>query len=93
MCADTRATASTVAYALPTGTGSSTLRGFAVEGWWIPDFASLVRRIPAMLIIEAVEDSELPQLERSAQAALCDRVPKCSRFFRLLLENAFIAHE
>lgn len=66
---------------------------FATEEWWVSDFSSLLTGTPAKLAIDALEDSELLQISRSGFDELCEKVPKFDRFFRILLQNAFIAHE
>jgi CRP-like cAMP-binding protein len=65
----------------------------AVEDWWISDLESFIRKTPATMTIRALEDTEVLQIEQSAHDALCRQVPKFERLFRLLLQNAFIAHQ
>ncbi|MCI0705968.1 MAG: Crp/Fnr family transcriptional regulator [Ignavibacteriae bacterium] len=66
---------------------------FAIEDWWIGDMASFITGEPATLAIDALEDSEVLQLEKGAQEELYARVPTFDRFFRMLLQNAFVAHQ
>ncbi|MCK9408633.1 MAG: Crp/Fnr family transcriptional regulator [Bacteriovoracaceae bacterium] len=66
---------------------------FGLEGWWIGDMASFFSGLPATLTIEAMEESELFQIERNDFDVLLDKVPKFERFFRILLSNAHIAHQ
>ena len=66
---------------------------FAIEDWWIGDMASFVTKKPALLFIEALEDSEVLQLDNPALEELYIKIPKLERFFRILLQNAFIAFE
>lgn len=66
---------------------------FAIEDWWISDLESLLKQTPATLNIEALEDTELLQIERAAHDTLLERVPKFERLFRLLLQNAYVAHQ
>ncbi|MFA5834591.1 MAG: Crp/Fnr family transcriptional regulator [Bacteroidota bacterium] len=66
---------------------------FALEGWWIGDMASFYSGQPATLTIEAMEDSELFQIDRNDFDTLLEKVPKFERFFRILLTNAHIAHQ
>jgi CRP-like cAMP-binding protein len=73
--------------------GSEYTTTLAVEDWWISDLESLIRNTPATMSIEAVEDSEVLQLARSDYESLYTRVPKFERLFRILLENAFMAHQ
>jgi len=64
---------------------------FAIEDWWTGDMYSFLTQTPARFTIDALEDSELLCLEKNALEELYTRVPKFERFFRHLLQNAFIA--
>src|ERR1700752_626247 len=64
---------------------------FAIEDWWTGDMYSFLTQQPARYTIDALEDTELLSLERSALEELYIKVPKFERFFRLLLQNAFVS--
>jgi len=66
---------------------------FSVEDWWISDMASFLSQKPALLTVEALEDSEVMQIDSKGIEELYNRIPKLERFFRLLLQNAFIAQQ
>jgi len=66
---------------------------FAIEDWWISDMASLFAGGPSTYNIDAVEDTEVIQIERKNLNALFDKVPKFDRMFRIMLTKAFIAHQ
>jgi len=66
---------------------------FALEGWWISDLFSLITGEPAWLIIDALEESEVFQLERNDLEDLYLSVPKFERFFRIKMRNAFVAQQ
>lgn len=66
---------------------------FAVEDWWISDMASLISGEPATLYIDALEDTELLQIERTQWIDLTERIPKFDKMFRQMLQNAFIAQQ
>jgi CRP-like cAMP-binding protein len=66
---------------------------FAIEDWWIGDMASFLTKKPASLFIEALEESEVLQLDLPTMDELYIKIPKLERFFRILLQNAFIAFE
>lgn len=66
---------------------------FAVEDWWISDLGSLLSQAPATLTIDALEDSELLQFDRPSLEELYRKIPKFERFFRILLQNAFVAQQ
>lgn len=71
--------------------GQEHILQFAIEDWWIGDMYSFLTQTPARYNIDALEDSELLCLERNALEELYVKVPKFERFFRHLLQNAFIA--
>jgi CRP-like cAMP-binding protein len=66
---------------------------FAVEDWWIGDMYSFLTGTPSTLYIEALEECELLQIDRAALEDLYLKVPKLERFFRILIQNAFIASQ
>lgn len=62
---------------------------FALTDWWITDMFCFVNQQPAMLNIEAVEDSYVFQLKKNDLDQLYNTVPKFERFFRILMQNAY----
>jgi CRP-like cAMP-binding protein len=73
------------------GHGKEYVVQFAVEDWWIGDLRSFLTQTPADYYVEALEDSEVFQIEFAALEELYTRVPKFNRFFRILMQRAFIA--
>jgi CRP-like cAMP-binding protein len=66
---------------------------FAVEDWWTGDLFSFLTGTPASLNVEALEDSEVLQLDKPALEQLYQQVPKFERYFRLMIQNAFVAQQ
>ena len=66
---------------------------FAVADWWITDMYCYINRLPAMLNIEAVENSSIFQLQKDHLDTLLLKVPKFERFFRILMQNAYIREQ
>ncbi|AEI50193.1 Crp/Fnr family transcriptional regulator [Runella slithyformis] len=66
---------------------------FGIEDWWVGDLYSFLTQSPATYFIDALEDTEILQITKSDLDKLYDRVPKFERFFRLILQNAFIAQQ
>ena len=64
---------------------------FAFKGWWISDLSSFLTGSLSTYNIEALEDSELLLLTRSAREELMNKIPMFERYQRLLLQNAYIA--
>jgi CRP-like cAMP-binding protein len=46
---------------------------------------------PSLYSIDAMEDSEVLLLDNTSNEILYERVPKFERYFRILIQNAFIA--
>ncbi|QEC66498.1 Crp/Fnr family transcriptional regulator [Panacibacter ginsenosidivorans] len=66
---------------------------FAVEDWWITDMYCFINHKPAMLQIEAVENSNILQLQKSDLDKLYMKVPRFERFFRIIMQNAYIREQ
>lgn len=66
---------------------------FGIENWWVGDLYSFLTQTPASFFIDALEDSEILQISKDNLNKLYERVPKFERFFRLILQNAFIAQQ
>jgi CRP-like cAMP-binding protein len=71
--------------------GSEHIIQFAIEDWWISDPNSFLSGLPSKYNIDALEDSEVLLLEKSAREKLLDSCPKMERFFRILIETNFVA--
>jgi len=66
---------------------------FAIADWWITDMFCFINQQPAMLNIEAVEKSTIFQLQKNDLDTLYLKVPKFERFFRILMQNAYIREQ
>lgn len=66
---------------------------FAIKDWWITDMHSFINRQPALLNIEALENSQVLSLEYSSLQKLYEQVPKFERFFRILMQNAYVREQ
>jgi len=66
---------------------------FAIADWWITDMYCFVGQKPAMMYIEAIEDSCLFQLTKQNLDMLFVKVPKFEKFFRILMQNAYIREQ
>lgn len=65
----------------------------AVDDWWITDMYSFAMNKPAMQFISAIEDSIIFQLGKSDFDNLFERIPAFERFFRILMQNAYIREQ
>lgn len=66
---------------------------FGIEDWWVGDLYSFLTQSPATFFIDALEDTDILQISKASLDKLYERVPKFERFFRLILQNAFIAQQ
>ncbi len=73
--------------------GQEHIAMFATEGWWTSDLYSFLTNTPASQHIDALEDSEVFSIEKPDLEKLYEAVPKFERFFRILLQNAFVANQ
>lgn len=63
---------------------------FAFEDWWTGDMYSFLSGQPTRYHLEALEDSTLLLIGRQPLEQLYDEIPQLNRFFRILLQNAYI---
>ena len=66
---------------------------FAVADWWITDMPCFINQQPAMMFIEAVENSSILQLQKNGLDELYVKVPKFEKFFRVIMQNAYIREQ
>jgi CRP-like cAMP-binding protein len=66
---------------------------FAITDWWITDMFCFINQQPAMLNIEAIEDSIVLQLQKNDLDNLYIKIPKFERFFRIIMQNAYIREQ
>jgi len=71
--------------------GAEHIIQFAIEDWWVSDLNSFLSGLPAEHNIDALDDSELLLLEKSATDKMLNACPKMERFFRLLMEANYVA--
>jgi CRP-like cAMP-binding protein len=64
---------------------------FAIEEWWTGDMYSFINGRPSLYHIDALEDSEVFLIDRPSWEKMFVEIPKLERFYRLLLQNAFIS--
>lgn len=66
---------------------------FAISDWWITDMYSFANEKPAMLNIDALEESVILQLQKRDLDKLYLSTPKFERFFRILMQNAYVREQ
>ena len=65
----------------------------AFEDWWTSDLFSFITGDPAFFSIDALEDTEVLAIHRDDYEALLSNYPRFERFFRLLMQNAYVASQ
>lgn len=71
--------------------GSEHIIQFALEGWTISDLYSFLTAEPATYNIDAMEDSELILINKTAHEELLEKLPLYERYIRLQLTGAYIS--
>jgi CRP-like cAMP-binding protein len=66
---------------------------FAINDWWITDMPCFIKQSAAMISIEAIEDSDVWQLSKDDLDELFIQVPAFERFFRILMQNAYVREQ
>src|SRR5688572_21951533 len=69
--------------------GNERIIQFAVEGWTIADLYSFLTGEPATYNIDALEDSELVLIDKSAHEELLLKLPKFEKYSRLQITGAY----
>ena len=70
--------------------GAEHILQFATADWWISDIGSFHSEKPSALFIDALESSEILQISKEDLLYLYQNHPKLDRYFRVLVENAFV---
>ncbi len=71
--------------------GQEHIMQFALEGWWITDLYSFLTGKPGQYFIDALEESDALLMDLTSYERLCTTLPKFERYFRILLQNNYIA--
>lgn len=66
---------------------------FSVEDWWASDMGSFISQKPAVFNVQCLENTEIIQLSYDGQAELLEEIPKLERFFRIIVERAFVSSQ
>lgn len=73
--------------------GNEHIVQFAVKDWWIADLQSFLTQSPANFSVDALEPSVLIQFGYRELQELYRKIPKLNRFFRIIIQNAFVASQ
>jgi len=64
---------------------------FALEGYWISDLYSFYSGRKAIYSIETLEPVKVLMLNKESFEKACCTIPLIDRFFRILIQNAYVA--
>ncbi len=64
---------------------------FALEGYWISDLYAFFSGNTAIYTVEALEDVKCLVLARDQFHMACENMPVFDRFFRILIQNAYVS--
>lgn len=64
---------------------------FALEGYWISDLYSFYSERKAIYTIETLEPVKALMLNKDSLEKACCAIPVIDRFFRILIQNAYVA--
>ena len=66
---------------------------FAIEDWWASDMGSYITQTPADFNVQCIENTEFVMFSYDDIEDLYREIPKLERFFRLIIERAFVASQ
>ena len=69
--------------------GKSATIMFAIKDWWVTDIYCFTNQKPALLSLEALEETKVAVLSYDNFQLLLNKFPKFNRFFRILFQNAY----
>ncbi|MFC3199928.1 Crp/Fnr family transcriptional regulator [Parapedobacter deserti] len=66
---------------------------FAIENWWITDYAAFDNQAITDFAIQAIEHTDVLAIDYPNQEKLLRRFPKLERYFRLIYQRAYAASQ
>ena len=66
---------------------------FSIEDWWTADIGSFVTQTPADYSVQCQENTELIMFSYDIIEDLYAEIPKLERFFRQIIQKAFVASQ
>jgi CRP-like cAMP-binding protein len=73
--------------------GNENIIMFAINDWWVTDIYSFATGNPAVMHIDALENSGIFQLSKNDLETLFREVPGFERFFRIIMQNSYIREQ
>ncbi len=75
----------------PDDKGQEHILQLGIEKWWVNDLYSYLSEKPSRMFIQAYEPATLVQISKNNLEKLYREVPRISDFFRLKIQNAYVA--
>lgn len=66
---------------------------FAIENWWTADLGSFITQQEADYNVQCLEKTKVAQFSSESLESLYLQIPKLERFFRIIIQNAFVASQ
>ncbi len=66
---------------------------FGVKNWWVNDLYSYLTQTPAQHFVQALKPTTVLQIYRDKLEELFGKVPAMERFFRIKMQNAYVANQ
>ena len=66
---------------------------FSIEDWWTSDLASFITQTPSDFNVQCLENTEVVLFPYDTNDKLLKEVPILERFFRKIIERAFVASQ
>ncbi len=66
---------------------------FAIENWWITDYYAFERQATTQFSIQALEKTDVLQINSKNQEKLLAKFPQLERYFRIIYQKAYAASQ
>jgi len=75
------------AFYINADSGDEEILYFAIDDWWATDIESFRKQQPSIYTIQALEKTELLQINFHSFQRMLEQMPKLETFFRIILEG------
>ncbi|MCF6132777.1 Crp/Fnr family transcriptional regulator [Flavobacterium wongokense] len=73
--------------------GEEYLIQFGFDGWWISDISSFLKGTPALLNVQAIEDTLVYEFSSEAISEAFEKAPSFQSYFLAITQNAFASFQ
>ena len=75
------------------GNGQEHIIMFSIEDWWTSDLGSFISQTPSDFNVQCLENTEIIEFSYDNIEEIFLEIPKLERFFRKVIEKAFVASQ